>query len=197
MDNNQKLTAFMQRISEHMDAQIAQEESDTAQETVSFLQAEETEGIAQANAEIEAARRAMHFDHRKRLSQTSLHTKTALLLKRKTLQTELFAALYQKLLDFSHSADYADWLVQLIQIHAPEAGDTICLRAEDLPLVSKLQAHCNPTCKFESDPNIHLGGLSINAANGRLCRNHTLDEAYAAQQRDFYRNHPEQGGTVQ
>ena len=59
---------------------------------------------------------------------------------------------------------------------------------------SSVAATVSAKISFRADPAIRLGGLSVLSADGRRCRNHTLDEAYASQLRNFYRNHKIGGG---
>ena len=63
-----------------------------------------------------------------------------------------------------------------------------------MQLQSELKAAVGAEVSFRADPAILLGGLSILSADGKRCDNHTLDEAYASQLRNFYRNHKIGGG---
>ena len=92
------------------------------------------------------------------------------------------------------SLRYLPWLKKLLEQNPPEEHATILLREADLKQQAELEQAITVPVSFRADPSILLGGLSVLSADGRRCRNHTLDEAYAEQLRNFYRNHKIDGG---
>ena len=106
----------------------------------------------------------------------------------------LFEDLREKLTAFTKTAEYTDWLKKLLTDSQPEKGSVILMREADLPLQAELAGAAGADVTFRADPAILIGGLSVLSADGRRCRNHTLDEAFAAQLRNFYRNHKIDGG---
>ena len=123
------------------------------------------------------------------MSQVGYRSKTTLLSRRQSLLMGLFAALREKLTAFTASADYLPWLKKLLEQNAPEENAVILLREADLPLQEELRQAISVPVSFRADKSILLGGLSVLSADGRRCRNHTLDEAFSEQLRNFYRNH--------
>ena len=189
MDANQKLTQFMDAVSRSTDAQIAQAERDAQQEAEQILHEAEARCKADAEQTTAAARSRITAKYQKRMSQVGYRGKTALLSRRQALLMKLFAALREKLTSFTDSEDYLPWLKKLLEQNTPEENAVILLREADLPLQEELRQAVSVPVSFRADKSILLGGLSVLSADGRRCRNHTLDEAFSEQLRNFYRNH--------
>lgn len=194
MDANQKLAQFMESVTRSTDAQIAQAEAQAEQEAKQCLLEAEARCNADAERELAAAKTKITAKYQKRMSQVGYRGKTALLSRRQTLLMKLFAELREKLTAFTASADYAAWMTGLLKAHPPEENAVILLREADIPLQEALKKAAAVPCTFRADGSIRIGGLSILSADGRRCQNHTLDEAYAAQYRNFYRKHKIDGG---
>lgn len=194
MDANQKLTQFMESVTRSTDAEIVQAEREAQQEAEQILLEAETRCRADAEHTVAAARARITAKYQKRMSQVGYNGKTALLSRRQTLLMGLFAALREKLTAFTASEDYLPWMKKLLSENAPEENATILLREADLPMQQALSQAVSVPVSFRADKSILLGGLSVLSADGRRCRNHTLDEAYAEQLRNFYRNHKIDGG---
>ena len=194
MDAKQKLTQFMTAVTRSTDAKIAQESAQTAEEAAVLLEQAQVRSQAEAERDIELAKKRIDAKYQKRLSQVGYRGRTALLSRRHALLTGLFAELYQKLILFAASPDYQPWMESLLKNHQPETGAVILLRKADMYLADALKQAAGTDCTFRADPAIRLGGLSVLSADGRKCSNHTLDEAFSAQQRGFYRNHSFDGG---
>ena len=189
MDANQKLTQFIESVSRSTDAAIAQEERVAQQEAEQILREAESQCRADAEQTVAAARARITAKYQKRMSQIGYRGKTTLLSRRQALLMELFAALREKLTAFTDSADYLPWMKKLLEQNAPEENATVLLREADMSLQAELQQAVSVPVSFRADKSILLGGLSVLSADGRRCRNHTLDEAFAEQLRNFYRNH--------
>ena len=189
MDANQKLTQFMESVSRSTDAAIAQEEREAQQEAEQILLEAETRCKADAEHTVAGARARITAKYQKRMSQVGYRSKTTLLSRRQSLLMGLFAALREKLTAFTASADYLPWLKKLLAQNPPEENAVILLREADLPLQEELRQAVSVPVSFRADKSILLGGLSVLSADGRRCRNHTLDEAFSEQLRNFYRNH--------
>ena len=194
MDANQKLIQFMDAVNCNTDAKIA------AAEHEAELDAEETLKAAQAQCDAEAAREIAEkkakitAKYQKRMSQVGYRGRTSLLSRRQSLLIQLFQDLRGKLAAFTASEDYVPWLSGLLKKQQPEEQAVILLREADMPLSEQLGKLIPASCTFRIDPTIRIGGLSVLSADGRRCRNHTLDEAYAAKYRNFYRDHKLDGG---
>lgn len=194
MDANQKLTQFMDAVNRSTDAQIAQAEQEAEREARQLLEAAETRCKADAERTVAEARSRITAKYQKKMSQVGYRGRTTFLSQRQMLLMQLFSDLREKLRAFTESEDYLPWLKKLLTLHPPVEGSTVLLRDKDLPLQTELEAALNVPCTFRADAAIVLGGLSVLSPDGRRCENHSLDEAYAAQLRNFYRNHKLDGG---
>ena len=194
METNQKLTRFMDAVNRSTDAEIAKAVREAEQEAQALLEQAQAQCRAEAAREITEQKAAITAKYQRRMSQVGYRGKTALLSRRQALLMELFAALREKLTAFTDSADYLPWLKKLLEQNPPEENATILLREADLKQQAALEQAITVPVSFRADPSILLGGLSVLSADGRRCRNHTLDEAYAEQLRNFYRNHKIDGG---
>lgn len=196
MDAQQKLSQFMSAVQQSTDAEIerakqaAEEEAaECIRETQERCAAESAQQLARAKARITAR-------YRKKMSQTGYQSKTAALARRHSLLMQIFAKLRERLIAFTASEDYSAWMVSLLKKHPPEENAVILLRERDLGIADILKEAVSVPCSFRADKTVRIGGLSVLSADGHRCENHTLDEAYAAQLRDFYRNHKIGGGEV-
>ena len=194
MEANQKLQQFMDAVSRSTDAEIARAEREAEQKAKQYLLDAEARCKADFDRTLAAAKSRITAKYQKQMSQVGYQGKTAFLSRRQTLLMQLFGELREKLSAFTASADYRPWLKKLLTEHQPEAGASILLREADMQLQSELKAAAGAEVSFRADPAILLGGLSILSADGRRCENHTLDEAYASQLRNFYRSHKIGGG---
>ena len=194
MDTNQKLTQFMEAITRSTDAEIARAEQAAEQEAAALLRDAEAACKAESERAYAAAKSRITADYQKQMAQVGYRGKISFLSRRQMLLMQLFAELREKLAAFTESADYAPWMAQLLRKHPPEENAVILLREADLPLQDTLRKAAGVPVSFRADSAVLLGGLSVLSADGRRCENHTLDEAYAAQLRDFYRNHKIDGG---
>ena len=194
MEANQKLQQFMDAISRSTDAEIARAEREAEQKAQQYLLDAEARCKADFDRTLTAAKSRITAKYQKQMSQVGYQGKTAFLSRRQTLLMQLFGELREKLTAFTASEDYLPWLKKLLSAHQPEAGASVLLREADMKLQSELESAVGADVTFRADPAILLGGLSILSADGRRCENHTLDEAYSAQLRNFYRNHKIGGG---
>ena len=194
MDANQKLLQFMDSVTRGTDAEIAKAEQEAQQDAAEILRAAQAECSAQAERQIAEKKAKITAKYQKRMSQAGYRGKISLLSRRQMLLIRLFQDLRQKLNDFTASGEYVPWLKKLLALQTPENGAVILLREADLPLAEQLKADLPDSCTFRADAAIRIGGLSVLSADGRRCMNHTLDEAYAAKFRNFYRDHKFDGG---
>lgn len=194
MEANQKLKQFMDAVSSSTDAAIARAERDAEQKANQYLLDAEARCKADYDRTLTAAKSRITAKYQKQMSQVGYQGKTAFLSRRQMLLMQLFGELREKLAAFTASEEYLPWLKKLLTAHQPEAGATVLLREADLRLQAELEKAAGEQVSFRADPAILLGGLSVLSADGRRCDNHTLDEAYASQLRNFYRNHKIGGG---
>ena len=194
MDATQKLAQFMEAVNRSTAAQIAQEEQEARQEAEACIREAEAQCRAEADRTIAAAKSKITAKYQKQMSQVGYQGKTAFLSRRQELLMALFGDLREKLIAFTGENAYADWLKKLLTQQPPENGGTVLMREADLALKDQLADAVGSNVTFRADPAILIGGLSVLSADGRRCCNHTLDEAFAAQLRNFYRNHKIDGG---
>lgn len=194
MDATQKLRQFIDAVNRSTEAQAAQAEQAAEQEAEQCLREAEAQCKAEAARTVAAAKSKITAKYQKQMSQVGYQGKTAFLNRRQELLMSLFADLREKLTAFTKTANYAEWLRKLLTNSQPEAGSVILMREADLPLQAELSGAVGADVTFRADPAILIGGLSVLSADGRRCYNHTLDEAYTAQLRNFYRNHKIDGG---
>lgn len=194
MDTTQKLIQFLEEVNRSIDVRIRNEQAQAQTQADALLAEREKESLAAAQARLDMEKTKIDAKYRERLATRRFQCKTALLQRHQVLLQGLFAKLQTRLTDFAASEAYTNWLITLLRKHPPQKNGTVLLRAADAALQPKLEAVCQQPCTFRIDAHIQLGGLCILSPDGHLCENHTLDEAYLSQTRDFYRNHNPEGG---
>ena len=194
METNQKLMQFIEAVNRSTEAEIKQSEDAADRAAEEILTQAQAQCSAEAAREIAEKKAEITAKYQRRMSQMGYRGKTALLSRRQMLLMQLFQDLRAKLNAFTASKDYVPWLISLLERKQPEENAVILLRDADMHLQEQLKTAAGVTCTFRADRSIHLGGLSVLSADGRRCENHTLDEAYAAKLRNFYRDHKFDGG---
>lgn len=194
MEANQKLMQFMEAVNRSTAAEVSRAELEAEQEAEQILKEAEARCKADSARAIANAKSRITAKYQKRMSQVGYQGKTAFLSRRQTLLLGLFAELREKLAAFTASEDYLPWLKKLLSQHQPAEGAAILLREADLKYQDELRKDLAETVEFRADAAILLGGLSILSPDGRRCENHTLDEAFSSQLRNFYRGHKFDGG---
>lgn len=194
MEANQKLTQFMAAVNRSTEAEIFRAEQEAAHEAEQILLDAEEKCRAESERTLANARARITAKYHKQMSQVGYQGKTAFLGRRQVLLMQLFAELREKLTEFTSSAAYLPWLKKILTERQPEAGAVVLLRAADMQYRAELEQAAGCDISVREDAAIRLGGLSVLSPDGRRCENHTLDEAYASQLRNFYRNHKIGGG---
>lgn len=189
MDANQKLEQFMEAVSRSTDEQIAEAAAHADEEAARILEEAQRRCAAEADRDLEAAKQRIDMKYKKRLSQIGYRGKTSLLSRRQNMLLSLFAELRSRLAAFTESGDYCAWMTDIVGRAKPSDGTVILLREADFSLREALSEAAQTAVSFRADPAITLGGLSLLSPDGRRCENHTLDEAFSAQFREFYRKH--------
>lgn len=195
MDAARKLDAFLSAVSEAAEKEVETKEQEAERSAEEYRENAMETVKARSEKELSDAKNKITAKYRKAFAQVGYRGKTALLSSRQALLGDLFSQLREKIVGFTDSPEYVEWLGGLLRENAPKEQDAVILvREKDLPLQEKLRSAAGISCDFRVDKSILLGGLSILSADGRRCENHTLDEAYASQYRDFYRHHKLSGG---
>lgn len=194
MDANQKLMQFMEAVNRSTAAKVSRTEQEAEQEAETIILDAEAKCKADSERTLAGAKSRITAKYQKQMSQIGYQGKTAFLSRRQMLLMQLFSELREKLTAFAASEDYLPWLKKLLSERQPEVGASILLREADMKYQSELEKAAGTGVSFRADAAVILGGLSILSPDGRRCENHTLDEAYASQMRNFYRNHKIGGG---
>lgn len=194
MNTNQALMQFIHSVNDNIDAEINTMRAAAQEEADKILAEGEAEGKALSARQLATAKKALTAKYHRRLAQSSYRFQTALLQRRTQLLTQLFAALRERMMQFSASDQYYDWLKQLIAKVQPAAHSTILLRPADMQFVTDLQRIWPNSCQFAVDEAIQLGGCAILSPDGKRRENHTLDDALAEQIRNFHRDQHWKGG---
>ena len=194
MDAQQKLSQFISSVQKNTETEVERAKQAAEEEAAECIRETQERCAAESAQQVTRAKAKIAARYRKKMSQTGYQSKTAALAKRHALLLQIFAKLRERLLAFTQSEDYLPWMRSLLKKHQPEEQAVILLRERDLGIADMLKEAVDVPCSFRADKTIKIGGLSILSADGHRCENHTLDEAYSAQLRDFYRNHKIGGG---
>ena len=194
MDANQKLVQFLEAVNRSTAAEVSRAELEAEQEAEQIILDAEAKCKADSARTLAGAKSKITAKYQKKMSQVGYQGKTAFLSRRQMLLMQLFDELREKLVAFAASEDYLPWLKKMLSERQPEVGAAILLREADMKYQPELEKAAGTGVSFRADQAINIGGLSILSPDGRRCENHTLDEAFASQLRNFYRNHKFGGG---
>lgn len=181
MDNiNARLDKFRQAINKQADADAAEltrqyEKKRSAAESERSRRSAD-EALAQINSEKERA----SAQFRKEFSRCETEQRTAVLACRNQLMEQLFSEVRQRLIEWTDTPAYTEYLKKALEKAKQEFGSNIviCARERDIPAIQGMT-----TLPVTADGSVILGGISARCEN--LFADYTLDSRLAEQKAAF------------
>lgn len=124
------------------------------------------------------------------ISESHSERTKKLIEKRDEYVSNVFAQAKDKLVEFTKSADYSDFLIEKVKKAAAYGleNSVMYVREEDLALKDKLVAAYGKEITVEKSEDITIGGFIIENKADKLVINESLDSALEGQKDWFYKN---------
>lgn len=109
--------------------------------------------------------------------------------KRSSITDSVFQAVTDRLVSFTKTAEYTDFMVRSVQRIASYFSNgelTIAIRPADLPLKDKIILEAGSGCTVITDDSIVLGGCKASCKNTSVSLDDTLDSRLSEQRQSFY-----------
>lgn len=141
------------------------------------------ERIAYAKAELET-----EFNKNVATSYSNCRAKTA--QRRTELTEKVFEKAKAKLIDFTNSDEYLDFLAKSLKEIYEYVGEKleVCVKPEDTDKVIKAAEKCGVPCEIKADMTIKLGGVKVESEKMLKIFDDTLDSRLEDQREWFFAN---------
>jgi vacuolar-type H+-ATPase subunit E/Vma4 len=181
----EKLSRFEKDVNSRIDLKISELEAATIAQADNIVKDAEDKALNKAFDKIQNAVKFATSEYMKNvtLNESECHHKT--LIYREKIVDGIFEELKKKIIDFSKSAEYKDYLLKKLKSIKIEKETVVLLAEKDKALVDTLKKEINAEYEFDSD--IKIGGFSLK--NGSFIQNFSLDQALADQRRNFSKNY--------
>jgi hypothetical protein len=156
-------------------------ETETENKKKEILSAAENDGLTDSYNKLQNAENAVKYKVMQDTALSESEFKSKVLSFRKELTLKLFDKVLDKIKLFTSSDGYVKYLARLLD-GVPD-GAVILVKNADMKHKSAVEEITGKTFKFEFDPTIHLGGISVK--NGSHIENKTIDRALATEKKHF------------
>lgn len=138
---------------------------------------DEQEAFAKREIKLETAR--LTDASNRKLSRLAAEGRAALTEKRSEITKKVFAKAEEKLLAFSETPDYDEFLKNVVTEFSktfPDGNVNIFVKPSDMNKADFIKEAFGRDCTVSEDKNIKIGGLRALNEEGTLSLNDTLDE---------------------
>ncbi len=189
-DTGEKLSRFQAEIDKEIKGEIDDILSSAKEKADEILSKADDEFIGDSYQRVSAETRSIQQELNKSVSHKSFEAKREILAYRNKLVDEFFGGISQKVLEFSKSEKYADYMEKAArEVNAAYPfydGVTAYVKPADRELAEKLLAEYK--VPVEADRSIKLGGITFRYPNENSYVDRTLDESFRKAKDNFANN---------
>lgn len=139
-------------------------------------------------AKISDSEKKLRSKYMKLAAKAELDGKKEVLMERERLTQQVFENVRQKLIAFTSTPAYVDYLIKTAKSEHIRTGGVICLRPEDMKYSSEIEKALTVFCSFKEDASIKIGGLSVLYEKNGVIDDKTLDGELEEAKSDFHGN---------
>ena len=191
MENlTEKLNIFSELVlrdaSEKRDELIAAVENERRER----LDKRENEFLQRAYEEIQSTIAKAKKESNSKLLRAELGAKKQLLIKREQIVDDVMDGAKQKLIDFKSSAEYEEWLKELINKAFSEIGEgakTVYVAADDMKLKSWIEKIQDEITVEPVENSDFIGGVRVYNTERRVAVDYSFGEMLIEQRQKFLR----------
>lgn len=190
LSNQEKLLEFQKSIDRQLKGQIEKIDSEVTQYKEAQKQKLQEEASADCERLVQKQAAKIRLDYTTKHSRRYSELKKQMLLRRDEYVTKVFGEVRERLLSFTGSADYPQWLQRKLG-SATEgyrfSHPRVYLREQDLGQKEKIEKLL-PGCSVLPSGEITIGGFIIEDEGKSFIINESLDNTLQEQKEWFYSN---------
>lgn len=175
-----KLQRFSQAVYREVDEQIFSILEEATEMKNQIIDSSTDEGLEDAYNQIKEQKKKIELKYVRDISSAELENQRRVLLHRKELEKRLFDSVTARVIKFTESEEYTQWLSKKLESVSLENA-TLYVKSSDKEKISALVKEGVIVC--ESD-EILLGGFMAYYEEGKLC-DYTLDTALCDAKEQF------------
>lgn len=187
--NDTNLNEFIEAVNADIDKKIEEIQVCAEELRISLLENAEDEALNNAYIKIKSCVTEEKNKSKIAVSKAEQEARVRVLTYRENLVDKIFNNIYDKLVHFTESEVYKTYLQSLLKDEKTDEDTIVYLREEDMRFEEMLRDVTGPSCTFETDSRIELGGLSVFDRKRSVLNNKTLDIMFEEQKKNFSSNY--------
>lgn len=191
LNQEERAAKFFDAITKDAEERHEEMTRKTRETVESGLEKAKTKAHSQAQAKIERERMLKEQEFNRTVANERTQQRARLTDKRGAITDEVFGDAREKLIAFTESDGYADFLKKSAAGFAAvfSQGDvTVYVRPGDMRFADDIKKAFGRDCKVESNDEITIGGCRAGVAGGSTVADDTLDTRLEAQREWFLEN---------
>ncbi len=183
------LKGFIETVNSEIDKQINDILEDAEKQRKDILSKAEKEALDDAYQKIQSAVSKNQSREKMTISKAEQEARINLLTYREKLVQSIFDEVERKVIEFTKSNRYKDYLISLLCEENIQDETVIYLKPEDMQYVNQLMETQRKDCVFTEEKSIKYGGLSVQNKNSPILINKTIDNMLEEERRNFSSNY--------
>lgn len=191
LNQEERAAKFFDAITKDAEERHEEMTRKTRETVESGLEKAKTKAHSQAQAKIERERMLKEQEFNRTVANERTQQRARLTDKRGAITDEVFGDAREKLIAFTESDGYADFLKKSAAGFAaafPQGDVTVYVRPGDMRFADDIKKAFGRDCKVESSDEITIGGCRAGVAGGSTVADDTLDTRLEAQREWFLEN---------
>lgn len=191
LNQEERAAKFFDAITKDAEERHEEMTRKTRETVESGLEKAKTKAHSQAQAKIERERMLKEQEFNRTVANERTQQRARLTDKRGAITDEVFGDAREKLVAFTESDGYADFLKKSAAGFAaafPQGDVTVYVRPGDMRFADDIKKAFGRDCKVESSDEITIGGCRAGVVGGSTVADDTLDTRLEAQREWFLEN---------
>lgn len=191
LNQEERAAKFFDAITKDAEERHEEMTRKTRETVESGLEKAKTKAHSQAQAKIERERMLKEQDFNRTVANERTQQRARLTDKRGAITDEVFGDAREKLVTFTESDGYADFLKKSAAGFAavfPQGDVTVYVHPGDMRFADDIKNAFGRDCKVESSDEIAIGGCRAGVVGGSTVADDTLDTRLEAQREWFLEN---------
>lgn len=191
LNQEERAAKFFDAITKDAEERHEEMTRKTRETVESGLEKAKTKAHSQAQAKIERERMLKEQEFNRTVANERTQQRARLTDKRGAITDEVFGDAREKLVAFTESDGYADFLKKSAAGFAvvfPQEDVTVYVRPGDMRFADDIKKAFGRDCKVESSDEITIGGCRAGVVGGSTVADDTLDTRLEAQREWFLEN---------
>lgn len=191
LNQEERAAKFFDAITKDAEERHEEMTRKTRETVESGLEKAKTKAHSQAQAKIERERMLKEQEFNRTVANERTQQRARLTDKRGAITDEVFGDAREKLIAFTESDGYADFLKKSAAGFAavfPQGDVIVYVRPGDMRFADDIKKVFGRDCKVESSDEITIGGCRAGVAGGSTVADDTLDTRLEAQREWFLEN---------